>query len=428
MNIYKQWGFKENPFQTTALQPDEIGNLLLVGRDNEVNKLLRRIYNPPSLVTVEGLNGVGKTSLINVSIYRAYHMFFNRETDALYIPCNRTFQISQDKGTEDFIDEVLIDVAQTLIRRAEELENLGYKLPEDSKSIDKWLNSTHIETFQGTFGPVGFGKNAETNTSKGFEKSGFRAAIRNWLEEIFPFGTNGGVVCIIDNVELLEKSDAARKQIESLRDLLFNFTGIRWVLCGALGIIKSIVSSPRLEGLLHDPVEIEGMSKEYSEEIFEKRIEAFGDENCYLPITSSEFSFLYDILYNNIRNTLSYANEYCMWCVDNDVLPQKKQEKEKAFIDWLIDLSSKYYSEVSTQLRPRPLNVFERAIELGGTFSPSDFEKFELNSIAALRPHVKDLETVGLVVSIVDESDNRRRSIQVTPKGWFVSYAIKNNG
>jgi hypothetical protein len=426
MDIYKDWGFNENPFQTTALEADEAGLQLLVGRSKEINKFTRRLFNPPSIVTVEGLNGVGKTSLVNVAIYGAYKRYLNGENTGLFIPCGRTFQLSVEKDPEEFIDEVLLEVAQTLIKKADELKKDGRVAKTNQNSINKWLNSPQLKSFQATAWIIGGGYNSETNTSKGFERSGFRQLIREWLGEIFPKGEKGGIVCTIDNIELLETSEAARKTVEKLRDILFNFSGIRWVICGALGIVKSIVSSPRLEGLLHDPVEISGIVPEDSAAIFTKRVNWFGNKDSYLPITANSFSVLYDVLDKNIRNSLSYSNEYCMYCADEELHPETDEEKDSLFLEWLISNSEQTYTAVKSQLRPRALKLFEDAIDYGGNFSPSDFQRFEFNSIPAMRPHVKDLETAGLLVSTIDGSDNRRRSIHITPKGWMVSYAMKS--
>lgn len=427
MNIYKEWKFIDNPFKTTPLQPDQEGKQLLVGRNNEIKRILTRVFNPPSLVTVEGLNGVGKTSLVNVSLYDCYENFFNQNVDTLFIPCVRTFQLSAEKKPEDFIDEVLIEVAQTLIRRADELQHLGLPVPENSREINNWLNSPYKSTFQATIGSVGLGKSTETNTSLGFERSGFRNTIRNWLEEIFPKGYNGGVVCIIDNLEILETSENARKALEQLRDSLFNFAGIRWVLCGALGIVKSIAASPRLEGLLHDPVEILGIKQEFAKQIFESRINFYKEnDDFYIPINSDSFAFLFEVLSQNIRNTLSYANEYCMKMYDDENIPTSKEEKEINFLTWITALSNDYLSAVQSQLRPRAIKLFTDIFNTGSSFSPGDFDKFGFNSIPAMRPQVKDLETVGLVTTSKDDTDNRRKSIQLTAKGQFVGYAIKN--
>lgn len=426
MNIYKEWGFLENPFRTIPLPSNKEGKVLLVGREKESRRFLTRLYNPPSLVTVEGLNGVGKTSLINVAIYKTYESFFDGKSENLFIPCERTFQLSSKKDPEEFMDEVLIEVAQTLIRRSEELQNLGFSIPEDSQQIDKWLNKTHIDTFQATFMSVGFGKSTETNTSRGFERSGFRAKIRNWLEEIFPYGINGGVVCIIDNLEILETSSKAKKSIEELRDLLFNFPGIRWVLCGALGIVKSLAATPRLEGLLHDPIDIYGIEQQHAAEIFNTRIKASQQrEDYYMPLTSDSFEVLFDVLNQNIRNTLAECDEFCMYVYDYAIRLETKDEKESEFIKWLNNKSSSNYDAVKNQLKARALKLFEAIIEHGDSFSPSDYSTFGFKSMQNLRPHIKDLEDVGVIQSSKDETDNRRKSIQMTSKGYFVGYAMK---
>jgi DNA-binding MarR family transcriptional regulator len=72
--------------------------------------------------------------------------------------------------------------------------------------------------------------------------------------------------------------------------------------------------------------------------------------------------------------------------------------------------------------------VFEDAINIGGSFSPSDFEAFRFNSIAAFRPSVKALEDVHLVTSVRDETDSRRKSIVITPKAFLVYHYRSNQG
>jgi hypothetical protein len=228
-----------------------------------------------------------------------------------------------------------------LIKRSDELENLGFTIPENSKQVDNWLNKTHIETFQGAIGPFGAGKSSETNTSKGFERSGFRAAIRKWLENIFPYGINGGVVCIVDNLEILETSSKAKKSIEELRDLLFNFPGIRWVLCGALGIVKSLAATPRLEGLLHDPIEIYGIEQQHAAKIFNTRIEYSKErEDYFMPLTPDSFEILFDVLNQNIRNTLAECDQFCMYVYDNELSLESQDDKETKFISWLDEKST----------------------------------------------------------------------------------------
>lgn len=126
----------------------------------------------------------------------------------------------------------------------------------------------------------------------------------------------------------------------------------------------------------------------------------------------------------NIRNTLKYANDYCVWIDDKGIKPIMKDEKENAFMDWLSEKSCRYLDDAINQIRPRTFKLFQDAIELEGVFALGDYELFEYQSPQAMRNCIKSLESVGLVISVVDENDNRRKSIQITPKGWFVSNAI----
>jgi DNA-binding MarR family transcriptional regulator len=427
MNIYQDWGFQDSPFKTTALPPSDLGSRLLVGRDKELKSLLRRLYNPPKIVTIEGLNGVGKTSLVNVAAYKAYKAYLDRETDCLFIPCRQTFQLKPDQDAGAFIDEVLMAVAQTLIDEAKKVKTVCESIKTDS--LDKWLNSPQIQTLQGSFSILavggGGGITAETNTSTGFERSGFRKAVLRWLSELFPSPQDGGVICTIDNLELLQTSEAARKLLEQLRDELLTVPGLRWVLCGALGIVLGTASSPRLEGFLNTPIEISGVDEALASEILTSRLETFAldTHQPYMPLLSQDFESLYDVLNKNLRSVLGRADNYCQWVADRD-LPNNDSQKHLFFKEWLVIESDSAYRSVNNELRPRAWDVFKYAVSMGGVFSPSDYEEFGFNNIPAMRPHVKDLEDAGLLVSTQDEGDKRRKTIQITPKGWLVNYAL----
>ena len=87
MSFYSKWGFIDDPFSTDELEANELGEKLLIGRDKEIKQLHNRLPIESKCITIEGDNGVGKTSLINVSIYklrklheigRANHLFFSK--------------------------------------------------------------------------------------------------------------------------------------------------------------------------------------------------------------------------------------------------------------------------------------------------------------------------------------------------------------
>ncbi len=427
--IYRDWGFTDNPFQTTALKADEQGEALLVGRSEELEKLVRRLLNPPKLATLEGANGVGKTSLVNVAVFKQLKAYLQSGTGDLLIPCRKSFQLSEAVKLDDFANEVMIEVAQTLIERAAMLRKHKEPLPKADK-IEAWLNAPQNSEWQLNLGvpkfSLGGGRGTDANTSSGFEQSGFKKIIQSWLEQIYPNGDGGGVVCILDNLELLQTTEAARALLEQLRDVLFTIPGLRWVLCGATGIMHSVAASPRLDGFLHAPIEISGLGQNSIGDVYLSRIKAFSIElaNASLPITASDFDRLYTILNKNLRSLLSYADNYCMWVSERSV-PLRDDERQRLFAQWLEEESGKILEASRSQLGDRAWEVFDNAVMLGGTFSPSDYQAFGCTSPQALRPQVKDLEEVHLLTSLREETDKRRKTIQVTPKGFLVAYARK---
>lgn len=417
--LYQGWGFTSSPFQTTSLPASDLGERLLVGREVELGSLQRKISSGPKIATLEGLNGVGKTSIVNVAAYRMLRRHLESGTGALYIPCRKNFQLNPNQDGQSFVDAVLMEVAQTLIEQGKAIRNTGVKI--QTEYVDRWMNSPQLSSFQAGVWILQGGSQRETNTSAGFERSGFRKWVFTWLEEIFPSLVSGGIICTIDNLELLQSSENARALLEQLRDELFNVPGLRWVLCGALGIVYGVVASPRLEGYLHKPIEVLGINDQYAPEILTSRVRTYAlkIDSTYLPLRREDFGRLYRLLKGNIRSVLSYSDDYCQYVADSGREPTE-DEMIATFAEWLRGQCSCAYEAVRQELRPKAIEVFRFAASVGGVFSPSDFESFGFNSIAAFRPHIRDLEAVGLVVSTQDDGDKRRKTIQVTPKGWMV--------
>jgi hypothetical protein len=298
------------------------------------------------------------------------------------------------------------------------------------KPLEKWLNSPKFGAVQAGLNVFGngpqIGVSSEPNTSRGFERSGFRKNVRDWLAEMFPETGRGGIICV-DNLELLQVAETTRRILEQLRDELFTTPGVRFVLCGANGMINSVVSSTRLSGILHRPIEVAGLSSEEADKVLASRVKIFSKATgeSYLPILASDFLDLYKILNFNLRSVLQEADEYCLSVSSGDH-PETDEQKTTCYRQWLQEEGQRLHDAVARQLTPRAWKVFEDAIDIGGSFSPSDFETFGFNSIAAFRPSVKALEDVHLVTSVRDETDNRRKSIVITPKAFLV-YHYRSN-
>ena len=425
METYVAWGFRGNPFNVRSLPPDEVGADLLVGRSAELATLTRRINNPPKLPTLEGMNGVGKSSIVNVAGFSCFNAFIADPDRPLYIPCRKIFQFTPTSSRDSFVMEVLLEVAQTLIEYSGRLEGDRLKSVIEATGLRDWLNAPQVRGLQGTLGPIGAGASIETNTGEGFTLSGFPSAVKNILARVFPDEGSGGIICVIDNLELLQTSEAARDLLEALRDELFNVQGLRWVLCGALGIVRGVTSSPRLDGMMFDPIDVKKIPDESVGEIYTSRVEAFAvSPSPYLPIVQGDFVRLYGILLGNIRALLGHTDEFCQFVSEQELRPDSEHDKQELFQHWLEQKCRTAYDSAKAVVGSRAWDVFADAVILDGLFAPSDFEHFGFNSSQAFRPHVKDLEDAGLVVSTKDEGDRRRKTIQITPRGWLVNHHL----
>jgi hypothetical protein len=96
------------------------------------------------------------------------------------------------------------------------LKRAGLTTP-DIDDIERWLQAPVIKGGGGGIQILGSGANADRsaaiNEGDGFRDEGFQATIDDWLRECFPSRELGGFICLIDNLELLETSQAARSQL-----------------------------------------------------------------------------------------------------------------------------------------------------------------------------------------------------------------------
>lgn len=425
MSIYSDWGFWSNPFQTTPLSPDDLGEKLLVGRQDHLAKLEQLLQHSPRHPTIEGLNGVGKTSLVNVASYRLYSRYMRTGNGALFIPCQRRFQLAEDTVPKELLRDIFFEIAHAVLKFKESFWAKGDEL-KHLKAIRKWLESPAIASFSAGISAFGYGVSgggSSSSSPKGFDESGFRKLMIDWLSELFSDGDEGGVIVFLDNLELCRTTEKVKKTLELLRDELLVIPGIRCVLSGLPGIFLGPLGSPRIAGYLHNPILVQGVSGIQAGHILESRVEAFSNDQteAYLPMTEYAFEELYLALNKNLRALLERADDYCLYAHGQ---PQslRVSEKNENFVKWLREEGRRIFVACDHMLTPRCWDVFEQAVEMGGEFSPSDFSKFGFNAQENLREYVKQLEDAQLASSIRDDTDRRRKTILITPKGFLVGY------
>lgn len=427
--MWEDLGFSESPYAATALPPTAQGERLLVGREQQLKQLLTSLTYSARHPTIEGDNGVGKTSLVAVAGYQARQARVTGQRSQFFLPLERTFQLSPEDTTDQFRRRVFFEVARAFITEHDLLKTARLTLP-DTNEVDRWLHSPIFHGTGGGISVLGSGitgqRASQPNTGTGFNEAGFLATVDRWLRDCFPSALAGGFICVIDNLELLETSQAARAQLERLRDALLNQKGLRWVLCGAKGIVRSAASSARLEGLLADPINLVPIADDAVADVVGRRIEVFSTRpNAYAPIEPAAFRYLYDVLHKNLRNALRYAEEFAMATVMSGHLETSSEAKFSLLESWLREESNKHHEDTHGVGR-RAWEVFDGLVVLDGECSPGDYEQFGFNSAPSMRPHIQMLEEANLVGRIIDETDNRRKTISLTPRGWLVQY--KKNG
>ena len=426
MNIWNMYGFSENPYSTKPVVGDELGEKLLVGRERELRSLLLRMTSTDTHPTLEGENGVGKTSLAAVAGYRLYQAWSQNESQQALIPMREPLQLTKSETAADFRRRVFMKVAQTFIEHADDLKARGHSVP-DISSVNLWLNNPvaggyGLGVSAPTLGGASANKTSIPNSSVGYSEDGFSSAIRSWLVKCFPTLSAGAFIGIIDNLELLESSKDARVLLEELRDDVLGLPGMRWVLCGARGIIRSAASTPRLHGVLAEPLEIKPVKEEFVGELIDARLGAFSiRDDLTVPVDAAGFKYIHRVGNKNLRNAMKYSEDFSVWVADESVnitSPEKRVEQ----IERYMSKQSQEALSSSYVVPPAAWQLFDQLARAGGQTSPGAFEEYGFDNHQAMRPYLKQLEESNLIESTIDDADLRRRTINITSRGWIVHH------
>lgn len=452
---YAAIGLTENPFLVHALKPDASGKRLLVGRDEQIRLVAQRLHKHGKITCLDGHVGVGKTSLVNVAAYECYEAFLAGETSQLLIPSTVSFQLKKDESADQFCSDVFQGVAQTLLSHREQLQE-RINLINNGNQIHAWLNSPIVEHLNAnggaslSFGAPGIASvsvkgglqtNGQINQSTGFARSGFESLVRDWLNQIFSVQGSGGVVCVIDNIELLETGTNARRTLETLRDRLFNVNGLRWVFCGANGVIHSLAASPRLTAFLSTPViEVANVAPSAIEPLIKARLNEFSTDPTRaeheLPIQIEDLKYLYRLVNSNLRDLLGLADEYCEYAGQLGKPLREKDQKKKRFEKWLERATTERYHALSSRISEKAWAVLDIAMsdQFKGTFGAGDYTTFNQSSTTGFEKStfarwLRDLVKLGLITKTLDDEPGNdddgftRDVFTVTAKGALVHYA-----
>lgn len=429
MSIWIDFGLRDNPYSTKPVASDEIGEKLLVGRDNELDKLMMSLASLDTNPTLEGPNGVGKTSLVSVAIYKLKNEFIDGKTNQAALSIGEPFQLKIGQDLNAFRRKVFQSIARAFIENHDLLKSRGFNVP-DIDAVNAWLSSPVFKNYSGGLniplvGGANGGVSTTLNSGTGFSEEGFVNTVLNWLRECFPSSMAGFFVGVIDNLELLETSKEVCDLLEELRDEVLRIHGVRWVLCGAQGVVRGVAYTQRLEGVLGEPLPVEPIGDDFINPLITARLSEYqSNADLAPPVDAVGFLHLYHIGNRNLRNAMKYSQDFSLWLAFTKKTNTSPEERRALLEEWMLEEAGKGMNAV--KVGAKAWQVFDMLAKKGGVMRPNQFEEYGFKSYPAMHPHLKALADANLITSESHEDDNRKKTISIVSRGWFVNY--KRNG
>jgi hypothetical protein len=173
--LWEELGFTTSPYATDPVPPTEVGERLLVGRGTELRQLRMLLSGAATHPTIEGANGVGKTSLVAVAGYQSRRAYDQGETSQLLIPLGQRFQITPGETVDVFLRRLYFALAQAFIEHRKELATRDVP---DTDEVHQWLNSPVFHSRGAGGSALGFGASGQSgespNTGDAFLEGGFK--------------------------------------------------------------------------------------------------------------------------------------------------------------------------------------------------------------------------------------------------------------
>lgn len=421
-DIWPTFGFSRNPYSQDTLPATAEGSGLLAGRKQALSVVQKRIGSSGAFLSLEGPIGAGKTSLLNVAIYRMYEDTLARPGKELWVPAKSTFQ-PRESATE-FEAEVWRVILQTIIAHQNDFLDAGLN-PPNLGDLEQWLNSPEYRNWSGGLAGLSGGGGAEPNSTDGFLKSGFPAAIRKMLADIYTGGA-GGIVCVLDNLEIVGQVGVARDRLDELRDRVFNIPHVTWVLCGSRGMV-SRARTQRLSGAFSAPYLLAPLTEEEAIEAIELRVKAFGSKLAEPPLTPEGFRFMYQVLNKNLRDAMTWAQQFSHWLdeeyPDGDF--PGPDDRDKLAEAWLGEQAESAYKEAKSA-QPRQWTFFKELASRGGRAGSSEHLAYKFENQQQFVEAVRVLSGANLMVRETDPEDGTKTINSITANGWLV-YFFQND-
>lgn len=137
-------------------------------------------------------------------------------------------------------------------------------------------------------------------------------------------------------------------------------------------------------------------------------------------VDPASFRHLYDVCNHNLRDSLKYAQSFSVW-LDISGEVDNISDYPQLLEVWLAHQAEEVTQSIS--LQPRAWKLFDDLAAAGGSCAPSDNKLYGFNTPQQMRTNFVALERANLIKAEIDEDDLRRRTVNLTDKGWVVHYA-----
>ncbi len=208
----------------------------------------------------------------------------------------------------------------------------------------------------------------------------------------------------------------------------------RWQVATA-GVLAGAAVVVALSYALTNRDEVNHLSPEATDAVLASRVREFAvdSDKTYLPILDASFNELYKVLNFNLRDLLSYADNYCTEVFDSGLAPKNDAGKARRFETWLRTETVEQYRSLQSRIQTDAWTVLDTAmgIQFAGTFGPGDYPVFRVNDLKSLSEDtfhkvLRSFEKHGLLdrsVREADDDEGKQTLYSVTSKGALVHYA-----
>ena len=406
-----EFGFKSNPYDTRALSSSD-GNELLFGREDEVRKVREILASSSRIPVLIGENGVGKSSIANVSVYRIIE---DAKSDGrhFYLLQVNAIESSDAAAYDAFRKSIYRQILIKLVSDEEFLKNHGV----DKKQIFAAKRYAK-DLIQGGLSTPWVSAQYQSNPNA---EDTLYELVAEWLQKCFDDPGKGGFICVLDNLENIGTSGRVRQFLEEARDTFFNMPGLYWILCGTYVALKDALSSRILDGYLA-PILISPITVNYADDLIQHRIERCQVGNyARPPIDRKMFATLYTDMNLQLRSTLLLCEEFSEHLFHNRKW-QNASDKNDELKKWL-DQKAAELPPQEYEVTQEMWDFFDSVTMIGSTeinqsehkiYNAADEDQF--NSLA------QSLVNKGLLDQIKVDNGAVYR---VTRNGWLVHYRRK---